>query len=98
MTKIAPALFLTLFAQGAHAQTFEVASVKASDPNAPGTMISYLNGTFQATGITKVANQPMLSPSGNQEFAGLRAGGGQERIQAEGGRGKPSPWKYKCGP
>jgi uncharacterized protein (TIGR03435 family) len=46
------AVFLTL-AQGARAQTFEVASVKLADPNAPGTMVAFPNGgTFHATGIT----------------------------------------------
>lgn len=33
-------------------QTFEVASVKPGDPNSPGTMIKFPNGTFTATGIT----------------------------------------------
>jgi uncharacterized protein (TIGR03435 family) len=33
-------------------QTFEVASVKPSDPNSPGGIINYRNGTFHATGIT----------------------------------------------
>jgi len=34
------------------AQIFEVASVKPADPNSPGTMIKFPNGTFTATGIT----------------------------------------------
>jgi uncharacterized protein (TIGR03435 family) len=34
-------------------QTFEVASVMPADPNGPGTMIGFPNGSaFRATGIT----------------------------------------------
>jgi uncharacterized protein (TIGR03435 family) len=52
MIKIA-ALILAFFARSGHTQTFEVASVKQSDRNAPGTMTSFPNGgTFNATGIT----------------------------------------------
>jgi len=41
-----------LLGQSAPAQTFEVASVKPSDPNGRGGRVSFLNGTFTATGIT----------------------------------------------
>ncbi|MGA3240279.1 MAG: TIGR03435 family protein [Bryobacteraceae bacterium] len=56
MTKIAAGMLLAswalLLGQSAPAQTFEVASVKPSDPNARGGRISFPNGTFTAIGIT----------------------------------------------
>src|ERR1700689_4738419 len=56
MIKIAAGVLLascaTLLGQSAPAQTFEVASVKPSDPDARGGTISFPNGTFTATGIT----------------------------------------------
>jgi uncharacterized protein (TIGR03435 family) len=56
MTKIAAGMLLAswalLLGQSAPAQTFEVASVKPSDPNARGGSISFPNGTFTAIGIT----------------------------------------------
>jgi len=56
MIKIAAGLWLAccavLLGQSAPAQTFEVASVKLSDPDARGGRTSFPNGTFTATGIT----------------------------------------------
>lgn len=56
MTKIAAGMFLAscavLLGQTTQAQTFEVASVKPTDPDARGGRISIPNGTFTATGIT----------------------------------------------
>jgi bla regulator protein BlaR1 len=56
MIKIAASMLLAscavLLGQSAPAQTFEVASVKPSDPNARGGGIGFPNGTFTATGIT----------------------------------------------
>jgi len=55
MMKVAAGLRLAccalLLGQSAPAQTFEVASVKPSDPNARGGRISFPNGTFTATNI-----------------------------------------------
>jgi bla regulator protein BlaR1 len=55
MTKIAASMLLaacaTLSGLSAPAQTFEVASVKPSDPEARGGRINFPNGTFTATNI-----------------------------------------------
>jgi bla regulator protein blaR1 len=56
MIKIAARMLLAscavLLGQSARAQTFEVVSVKPTGPEARGGRISFLNGTFTATGIT----------------------------------------------
>jgi uncharacterized protein (TIGR03435 family) len=56
MTKAAAALLFSfcaaLLGQTAQAQTFDVVSVKPSDPNVRGTNMEFPNGTFNATGMT----------------------------------------------
>jgi uncharacterized protein (TIGR03435 family) len=51
MTKIAGVLLIFLALTG-QTQTFEVASVKPSDPDSRGTHTDFPNGTFHATGVT----------------------------------------------
>jgi uncharacterized protein (TIGR03435 family) len=56
MIKIAAGILLAscavLLGQSEPAQTFEVASVKPSDPEVRGSTIRFPNGTFTATGVT----------------------------------------------
>src|SRR5580658_6440210 len=53
MTRAAPALLFSICAiflgENARGQTFEVASIKPSDPDARGSTIKFPNGTFTAT-------------------------------------------------